>query len=642
MFTRTLLFCLALILPIGAVAQAPDWRESAQTALHMLDYVGVDYPEFVKNGKVLDEAEYKEQLEFATQVVIQLKALPQNPRRAQLIADAEALVKMIVAKGPGEKVSATSSSLRWAIIGAYQLSVAPKKAPDLARGAKLFSENCVGCHGAEGRGDGPLGKGMDPAPSDFHDVARMTQRSVYGLYNTITLGVGGTGMASFHSLSEDDRWALAFYVSNFPAATADLAKGETAWKSGAHKATFGDFDNLATLSTNEVKARFGADAALTQHWLRAHPEAIAADKSSPIQFSIETLRASAAAYRKGERASAQQLAVTAYLEGFELVESSLDNVDGKLRLDVEREMMAYRNLLKSGSPADAVEAQMNRTIELLGTAEHKLNTDTMSAGTTFMASFLILLREGLEAILVLAAIVAFLVKSERRDALPWVHAGWFIALILGALTWFIATFFIDISGASREMTEGVTALIASAMLVYVGYWLHSKSYTVAWQRFIRDKVGAALGKKTLWAIAAVSFLAVYRELFEIVLFYQALSVQVGDAGQGALYGGIVAAAALLAIIGWGIFKYGLRLPIGPFFTVTSLLLVVLAVAFAGQGIAALQEAGVVGADPVNFIRAPILGIFPTVQTLVAQAIVTVVVAASFYFARRASLQTKAN
>jgi high-affinity iron transporter len=639
---RLLLSLLITISIFAGAAHAADWRESAQTALHMLDYVGVDYPEFVKNGKVLDEAEYKEQLEFANQVVVQVKGLPENARRAQLLADAEALVKMIVAKAPGEKVSAASSTLRWAIIGAYQLSIAPKKAPDLARGAKLFGENCAGCHGAEGRGDGPMGKGLDPAPSDFHDAARMTQRSVYGLYNTITLGVGGTGMAPYGTLSENDRWALAFYVSNFPVAQATLTKGETVWKSGSQKAVFGDFDNLATLSTDEVKARFGADAALAQHWLRAHPDAISADRSSPIQFSIDTLRASAAAYRQGERAAAQQLAVTAYLEGFELVEASLDNIDGSLRLEVEREMMAYRNLLKAGSPAEAVQTQMNRAIELLSAAEGKLQNDAMSPGTTFTASFLILLREGLEAILVLAAIVAFLVKSERRDALPWMHAGWIAALALGVLTWFVATFVVGISGASREMTEGVTALIAAGMLVYVGYWLHSKSYTAAWQRFIRDKVGAALEKKTLWAIAIVSFLAVYRELFEIVLFYQALAVQVGDAGQGALVGGIAVAALLLVLIGWGIFKYGMRLPIGPFFTVTSLLLVVLAVAFAGQGIAALQEAGVIDADPVRFFRLPILGIFPTVQTLATQAAVAAVVVASFYFSHRASRKIEKN
>ncbi|HEY8553863.1 MAG TPA: FTR1 family protein, partial [Burkholderiales bacterium] len=222
--------------------------------------------------------------------------------------------------------------------------------------------------------------------------------------------------------------------------------------------------------------------------------------------------------------------------------------------------------------------------------------------------------------------------SGRRDALPWVHAGWAAALLLGAATWFAATHLIDISGADRELTEGITALVAAAMLLYVGIWLHSKAHSQAWQRYIGERLDAALAKRTLWAMAAVAFLAVYRELFEIVLFYQALAAQAG--GASALYAGMGAAAVLLAAIAWAIFRYGLRLPIGPFFTVTAALLAVLAVVFAGQGVAALQEAGAIDVDAVPFIRVPALGIYPTLQTLGAQALAAALVAIGFYAAGR--------
>ena len=105
------------------------------------------------------------------------------------------------------------------------------------------------------------------------------------------------------------------------------------------------------------------------------------------------------------------------------------------------------------------------------------------------------------AALVVAAIVAFLIKANRRDALVWVHAGWITALALGAITWAVASYVITVSGAHREITEGVTGLIAAVMLVYVGYWLHSKSNARAWQSFIKDQVTSALGKRTLWAMA---------------------------------------------------------------------------------------------------------------------------------------------
>src|SRR5690606_14970065 len=130
-----------------------------------------------------------------------------------------------------------------------------------------------------------------------------------------------------------------------------------------------------------------------------------------------------------------------------------------------------------------------------------------------LSAFAILLREGLEAILVVAAILAFLVKAGRRDAVRWVHAGWIAALALGFATWFAASYLLQISGASRELTEGLTALAAAAVLLSVGYWLHGKAYAQSWQRYIREKLSGALSGGTLAALAAVSFLAVYREVF---------------------------------------------------------------------------------------------------------------------------------
>jgi high-affinity iron transporter len=172
------------------------------------------------------------------------------------------------------------------------------------------------------------------------------------------------------------------------------------------------------------------------------------------------------------------------------------------------------------------------------------------------------------------------------------------------------------------------------MLIYVGFWLHSKSYVHAWDRFIRDQVGAALASKTLWAFAAISFLAVYRELFEVVLFYQALAAQAGSAGLGPLLGGIVTGALLLVAIGYAIFKVSIRLPLKLFFTAMSMLLALLAVVFAGNGVAALQEAGVVPADPIAFVSLPALGLHPTLETIAAQLAVLLVVIACFYLAGR--------
>ena len=629
-----LLLSLALLAASGlATAQAPP--ETAQTIVHTLDYIGVDYPGAVENGKVKNEDEFKEMIEFAGRVKEQLPNLPPNPRRDALAAQAAALARLVANKAGADEVAAAASHMRWGIIEAYGIQIAPKRPPDLARAAQLYQAHCSGCHGPTGHGDGPAATGMDPAPADFHDAARMRQRSVYALYSTISLGVAGTPMSAFGQLPEGDRWGLAFHIANFAATDAERAKGEALWRAAAAKAAFPDLANVAKLSANEAKAQFGDDAALVQAYLRAQPELLAAGKPAPIALARAKVAASVAAYRAGDRTHASALAVQAYLDGFELVEPALRNVDAGLVGDTERAMMEFRNAIGAAAPVTKVEETAARVESLLARAQEVLAGGTLSPEAIFLSALVILLREGLEALLVVAAILAFLVKAGRRDAVPYVHMGWVGAIVVGLLTWAAATELVQVSGANRELIEGVTALVASAMLLYVGYWLHSKSSARAWQGFIRDRVDTALADGTLWAMALASFLAVYREMFETVLFYQALWVQAGEAGRGAFFGGAGAAVAALAAAGWAMFRFSVRLPLGPFFAAMSILMCVLAVVLAGKGVAALQEAGAIGADSVNAPALPWLGVFPTWQTLGAQALVLAIVIGGLVLARRA-------
>ena len=628
MIARRFLLLALLAFPPSLPAQ------EAQTILHLLDYIAVDYPEAIEDGKVKNEDEYKEMLEFTSQVRSRVAALPQNPRKDELISRTKALRDLVERKEAAPAVAAASGKLRWAIVEAYELRLAPRAAPDLRKAGMLYAEHCAACHGAEGRADGPAAKGLEPAPSSFHDVDRMAQRSAYGLYNTITLGVEGTSMAPFRTLSEEERWALAFYVSAIGIPPARIEEGRKLFR---RENPFADLGPVATLSTNEVLEQQGSDAARVQDYLRAHPQAL---KRSPIAFAREKLADAVEAYGKGDRAGARDAAITGYLEGFELAEASLANVDASLMREIERRMLELRGSMEREAPADTVQERVAELDALLAAAQEKLGADALSPATAFTASLVILLREGLEAILVLAAIIAFVIKTGRRDALPWIHAGWIAALALGAATWFVATFFIGISGANRELTEGVTALLAAAVLLYVGYWLHGKSYAEAWSRFIREHVGQALARRTLWAMAAVSFLAVYREMFEIVLFYQALWVQAGEGGGSAVLGGAAAAAAALAVIGFAIFRYSVRLPMALFFGATSVLLALLAVVFTGHGIAALQEAGVLGVTSLDFDPVALLGIYPSAEALAAQAFVSAVVVLSFIAARRSAARVR--
>ena len=631
---RAWLAVLCLLLA-PAVAPAQPAAEAVPSIIHMLDYVSVDYPEFVRDGKVLNEPEYQEQKEFAARSLALLERMPVAADKPALLAKAQSLLAAIEAKAPGTEVSTLARQVAADVIRIYSVAVTPRQAPELARAATLFQQQCASCHGVQGRGDGPGAQGMAPPASNFHDAARMRQRSPYGLYNTITLGVGGTPMRAFTELSDADRWALAFFAAGLRHPPATVSRGQQLWQQGVGKAELGSLRQLVTAAPGDLAAK-GDDLPAVQAYLLASPRALEANRPSALAFTRTQLQEALAAYQRGDREAARRGAITAYLEGFELVESSLDNVAPELRVATEKEMMALRHAIDNGQPVQAVAAHVERIDGLLDQADSRLGEGGLSVEAAFTSSLLILLREGLEAILVLAAIIAFVRKTGRRDAMPWIHAGWIAAVLLGGATWLVSNHVLAITGASRELTEGVSALLASAMLLYVGAWLHARSHAQAWQSFIRDQVNSALERRTLWAMAGIAFLAVYRELFEVVLFYQALWAQAGPGGQQAVLGGMAAGAALLVVLAWVILRFGVRLPIGPFFAITSGLLVVMAVVFVGHGIAALQEAGVMGATPAGAISLPLLGIHPTAQGLLAQGVLVAAIALTWAAGRRSA------
>lgn len=622
---------LAVSLQGIALAEVKD-DDKAQAIVHMLDYVGVDYPESVQNGQVIKPEEYAEQRDFAAQALTLLGQLPAVSEQDVLVQQARELLTQIEAKASGEVISTLANQLLVHIIKSWKLSVAPRQVPDLQRGEILFAQHCVGCHGTQGKGDGPLAKEMDPAPRNFHDDARMPQRSLYGLYNTITLGVRGTPMRAFGELSEADRWALAFFAAGLRADSSMVHKGEELWRQGLGKAEFSTLRAFVTTAPSQ-QAPAGSSLDAVRAYLTRQPHVLQTAAQEPLVFSRLKTEEAALAYSRGSKDEARRLAIAAYLEGVELIESALNNVDAALRVEIEREMMSLRTAIVEGSNADAVTAQATKIVALLDRAAERLSSSTFSPNTAFVSSLVILLREGLESILIISTIVAFVVRTGRRDALPYIHLGWIGAIVLGAVTWFLARSMLSMSGANREVTEALTALLAAAMLLYVGWWLHSRSNAQAWNRYVREQLNSALARRTLWTMAGLTFLVVYREFFEVILFYETLWSQAGVIGHSAVVWGVAIAVVLLVLVGGLILRYSVRLPIGPFFTVASGLLAVMAVIFVGNGITALQAAGVLDVTTVRFFSLPLLGIHPTVQSLVPQALILALIAGGIWFNR---------
>ena len=256
---------------------------------------------------------------------------------------------------------------------------------------------------------------------------------------------------------------------------------------------------------------------------------------------------------------------------------------------------------------------------------------------TFLGAFGIIVREGLEAILVIAGMIAYLVKSGNRKTLKNVYIG----SVLGIVASFAAAWLLSYlkkvwtgAGQSQEVIEGITALIAVCVLFYVSNWMISKSEAASWSRYIDDKVHSSVETGSSFALAFTAFLSVFREGAEVVLFYQPMLT---EGNPGMVWAGFAAGCVLLVFVYLAITKLSIRLPIKVFFTATSILMAVMCVSFLGSGIKELAEGNVfdltlnVPGIPENDII-QIFGIYPWLETLVPQLILSVILLITFLVA----------
>lgn len=618
---------IALFLLATVALTARGASGDPQTLIQLVDYIGVDYAVAVRDGEVISEAEYREMREFASETDRLVGELPASPEKERLAALADQLARQIDDKVAPNEVATTAADIRNAVMAGYELTLAPRSVPSLERGETLFKQQCASCHGDTGRGDGPAAEGMEPAPTDFHDHERAMQRSLFGLYNTITLGVEGTAMPGFSHLPEADRWALAYYAGSLFSSDEAIERGRQLMANDDADVPRFSLETLSSRTPTELRDQFGEDSLAMLAYLRTHPDKAKRGRQDPLSVAIARLEESLAAARAGEKRRAESLAVSAYLDGFELAEAGLQSAAPDMVRRIETDMMNYRQAVRAGESPDALADRVAELTESIAETRDRMTETRLSGGVAFSSALVILAREGLEAILILGAIIAFMLRTGHREALRWIHAGWVGALLAGVATWAVSAYLIEISGSARELTEGITALLAAVILFYVGFWMHRNLNTRRWNRMLHEKVRKAMDKRSLWTLAFVSFVAVYREVFETVLFFQALWVQVAVDAQSMVVWGGVAAAALLAVAAWAIFRFGIRLPIRKFFGISSAIMFVLAIIFAGKGTAALQASGHLPVTSVTFPRIDLLGIYPNAQALGAQLLLILLGAA---------------
>lgn len=629
-----LIICL-VFLGVIKPAQAIDTSETqAKQVWQLLDYVAVDYGGAVAAKKILNAAEYQEMQEFTLNAERQLNELPEHAEKTILQRQAAELRQAVNDKADPDVVAKRAHSLAAAVQRTYPFPAAPVTVPNLEHGAHLFQSQCASCHGAQGHGDGHLATTLNPPPIAFTDHTRARERSLFALYQVITNGVPDTSMQSYKNLSEAERWALAFFVGSYAYSETDQLAGAKLWEKGTNlRKEMVSLEALAQTSEQALAERVSpSEAKSLTAYLRTHPQALTENASGGLGVARAKLAESVAAVQKNDRTAASKLALSAYLDGFEPVEPILALKNKALFQQIESGMMAYRILVVKGNLAEIKDAQQKLNGLLLD-AEHVLAPAQRDAIATFIGALTILLREGLEALLIVVGMFTFLKKANRRELLPFVHAGWISALVGGGLTWAAATYLVEISGASRELTEGFSSLFAAIVLLGVGMWMHQKSVAGRWQIYLQEKLSAALNKRTAWFLFSLAFIAVYREVFETVLFYAALWTK---GNELPLLAGLGTGIVLLAILSVVLVRTSARLPIGKFFALSSWLVAALAIILTGKGVASLQEAGLLSISPLPLPRFELLGLYPAWQTVFAQLLVLSVAVFAFVLNQRSA------
>ena len=623
-YLRTILIRGIVAILLGGVAARPaaaqDYAAAARRVASLAQLAAEEYRLGVSDGRIVASAEVDEARLFLAEARRNMATLPSRST-AQAVAALDSLDRMVARIADPDSVS-MRVGVMLAQLG-RELNIVfddvPSLPPSLSRGREIYQSTCASCHGVAGRGDGPAAAALDPRPASLADSVALGSSSPLDFYRRITVGVAGTGMAPFeHSLPAADRWAVALYAATLRL-PAPSGQAPVALRSFPATARMSDAELRAALGQGATSAQVAAVRAVQDAApVTAVSDRVFAQVRAQLDSAVELARA-------GRREEARTASMDAYIT-FEQVERVLRVKDPNLTARIEAAFFILRTRAGAAPSAEELSQIRQELARGLETAERAV-ADRISPTNVFAQSFIILMREGLEAILVIGALMAFLVKTGNSHRRRDIHLGVGAAVVMSLITAVALETVFALSRSHQERLEGAVMLLAMGTLFYVSYWLLSKMEVAKWNRFVKGKVEDALTRGSALALASVAFLAVFREGFETVLFYKALAVSGGAGALAPLALGIALGGVVLAGVYLAINRFGVKLPLKPLFGVTSALLYYMAFVFAGKGIAELQESGLVSLTPVAWApRIPAMGIYPTLESLGLQAVLVLLAA----------------
>lgn len=641
MYLRTILNSL---FALGVALGATRLPAQESPAKRLASIAGVAVEEYAKgvdaNGRVFAALEYEE----ATTFLADARGIADrvtDGRAGDLGRLLDAMRLAVAARVAPDSLFAIHAQLV-AVLGPDAALDMPTTPVDLMAGREIYRQRCASCHGESGMGDGFAAKGMEPPPPAFADADLMADVTPALMFRIVTVGIQGTAMTGFTDLTPSQRWNVVTYVNTLREAAGERERGAALLAARCARCTDGavpeghslawlaerhDQQVLAALRSGDAKLGMESQPPLDERdarailaALRAAPVVLAAPVRTPAAVASDVARLlddALARARLGDEAAAGDLAFDAYI-AFEPIEANVRTRDPGLVGVLERHFADFKGAVRAGDIAAATAARARIDAGLPQVVA--LAAKPATGWGAFFESLLIIIREGFEAILILGAVIAFLVKTGNRHRVREIWWGAGVGLAASAVLAVVLRTALANAPASREVIEGATMLLAVVVLFSVSYWLVSKVESARWQAFIREKVGTALSAGSTHALALVAFLAVFREGAETALFYQALLSR-GPQVVTPVIAGFGAGSIALVGVWVGINRFGLRLPLRAFFATTSAMLYGLAFIFMGKGLRELQEGNALPITPLDgWPYVDVLGIYPSVETLVGQGV----------------------
>ncbi len=347
-----------------------------------------------------------------------------------------------------------------------------------------------------------------------------------------------------------------------------------------------------------------------------------------LSLARDTILAALEAYREGRKSEAREKAIDAYLQGVEPVEKRLENKSAALVDSLEATMFAVREGIKKGLSADELSKRVEEAEAVLDKSAMALGGESSGYWAIFLITLSIILREGLEAFLIIIAILSVLRSLNVRRAAKWVHTGWLLALFIGIVSWFFADLLLDQLGMKNiEVMEGIGALTAVLILLFVGFWLHSRSEMSKWKELVEGRIHKLSNEGNMFGLGLLAFIVVFREAFESVIFLSAIRIGASEGAAAAIPMAAVLSLIAVLILAYIALHYAQRLPIRQLFRVSSVMLGLLAFVLMGKGIHAIQESGAISMTtfPID-LKLSFLGVYPTYETFIAQLLLIVLCA----------------